>query len=57
MERLAYGIEEVAEMLGCSSGFIRLEWKRGKLVITKLGRRRVVMKPDLDAYLQAGRKA
>lgn len=52
LPRLGYGFDEVASMLGCSPGFLRLEWKRGKLKVAQLGRRRMIMSADLNDYLR-----
>jgi len=53
--RRAYGLPELAESLGCSAAFLRLEGGRGKLRVTRLGRRVVVLAEDVEAYLAAGR--
>ena len=51
--RLAYGLDELARMIGVSRGFLRLEIKRGKLNPKHLGRRVVVTADEARRYLSA----
>ncbi|MEW6272876.1 MAG: helix-turn-helix domain-containing protein [Thermodesulfobacteriota bacterium] len=55
LPRLAYGVPELARALGCSAAFLRLEAQRGKLRMTRLGRRTLVLREDAEAYIAAGR--
>ncbi len=49
--RAALSLREVAESLGVSLGFIRCEVRRGRLRPARLGRRVVVTREELSAYL------
>lgn len=51
--RRAYGIAEVAESLGVSSGFVRLEIQRGRLATLRIGRRVLIASASLDKYINA----
>ena len=57
LDRFSYGIGEVANALGVSSGFIRLEIERGRLESFRLGRRVLIKKASFDAYIEAGQVA
>ena len=50
-DRLAYGLREIANMLGVSPSFMRLEVSRGKLGVFRLGKRTLVSREVLDRYL------
>jgi excisionase family DNA binding protein len=52
--RVAYSVIEVAQMLGVSGSFVRLEIKRGRLEEFRAGRRVLVTKRSFDAYMAAG---
>lgn len=52
VRRLAYGIAEAAQSIGCSAGHIRNLIQRRELPSAKVGRRRVVRADDLQAYLE-----
>jgi excisionase family DNA binding protein len=52
-DRLGYSVAEVAKFYGLSSGFVRLEIARGKLRVRHLGRRVVILKKDLEIYLDS----
>jgi excisionase family DNA binding protein len=54
-ERRAYGIREVAESMGVSVGFVRLEIARGRLPSVRLGRRRLIAASALDEYIAGAR--
>lgn len=56
LPRRGFGLPELAQSLGCSAGFLRLEVQRGRLPVTRLGRRVVVLVEDLERYLAAGRE-
>src|SRR5687768_13380820 len=51
LERLAYSLKEVAEMLGISEGHLRNENRRGKLVLVHSGRLTRILAEDLQRYL------
>jgi len=50
LPRLAYGIDEVANSLGVSAGFVRLEIGRNRFVTLRVGRRVLITKASFDAY-------
>ena len=52
--RAAYGVHEVAEMLGVSVGFVRKEVYGGRLKGKKFGTRTLILAEDLQNYLQGG---
>jgi excisionase family DNA binding protein len=54
MTRLAYGVQELAQRLGVSPSFIRLEIQRGRLNSVHAGRRLLVMRTEIERYLSAG---
>ncbi|MGC2495047.1 hypothetical protein [Candidatus Binatus sp.] len=56
-ERLAAGIPVWAEQLDVSAGFLRLEVSRGRLHVTRLGRRVLVTKREIERYLAANGSA
>jgi excisionase family DNA binding protein len=49
--RLAFRITEAATLIGVSAAFVRLELARGNLSATRLGRRVVLTRVELDRYL------
>ena len=49
--RLAFSINEVARQLGVSAGLLRLESQRGRLKVSRIGRRIVVRADELARYL------
>jgi excisionase family DNA binding protein len=49
--RMAYGVHELAALLGNSTSFWRKQIRERRLRATRLGRRVVVTVDDLDAYL------
>ncbi|NPV54872.1 MAG: helix-turn-helix domain-containing protein [Firmicutes bacterium] len=51
MKKKALSPEEVAELLGVSRTTIYREMSRGRLSSMKVGARRLIMLPDLEAYL------
>lgn len=51
MKKKVLSPEEVTELLGVSRSTIYREMSRGKLPSTKVGARRLIMLPDLEAYL------
>jgi len=50
-ERRAWGVVEVATLLGVSPAFIRLEIQRGKIATLRIGRRVLIASATLDAYI------
>lgn len=55
-EKMAYSVDEIAEMTTLSPAFLRGEIRADRLNATKFGRRVLVMKDDLTAYLEKGSK-
>lgn len=55
--RLAYGLNEIPLILPISLPYLRLELARGNLKTIKLGRRRLVLREQLDAWLARGAQA
>ncbi len=53
LPRMAYGIDEIAEALGVSGGFIRLELARGRLSAIRCGRRVLITRESFEKYSQA----
>jgi hypothetical protein len=49
--RLAFGLNELPEILPFSIAFIRLELGRGRLRTSKVGARRIVLRSDLNDWL------
>ncbi len=49
--RLAFRVGETATLIGVSAAFVRLELARGNLKATRLGRRIVIMRAELERYL------
>ncbi len=52
--RRAFSVKETARSLGVSPGFLRLEIERGRLQVTRLGRRVLITSGELERYLAAG---
>ncbi len=50
--RLAYGLEELAEMTGLSTAFLRKLARAGTLKTRKFGARRMVLEADLQDFLR-----
>ncbi len=50
--KLAYSLDESANMLGVSKGHIRNEHVRGKLQLIKSGRRTLILAEELKRYLK-----
>ncbi len=53
-EKIAYSVDEIAAMTTLSKAFLRGEIRAGRLNATKFGRRVLIMKDDLTAYLEKG---
>ena len=52
LDRIAYGIRELAEAIGVSPEFIRLEIERGKLETFYAGRRLLITAKSFESYVQ-----
>jgi hypothetical protein len=50
-KRFSYGLDEISELTGLSTAFLRKEAKAGKLITKKFGARRMVLNEDLQTYL------
>jgi len=50
-DRMAFRVTEAAVLIGVSTAFLRLELTRGNLKATRLGRRIVLMRGELERYL------
>jgi excisionase family DNA binding protein len=55
-EKLAYSIEEVAEMTGLSRSLLYDEMNAGRLDYIKVGRRRAITRDQVDAFLNAAKQ-
>lgn len=51
LTRLAYGVPEVAAMIGTSPGFVRLEIARKRLAALRRGRRLLIAREEIDRYI------
>jgi excisionase family DNA binding protein len=51
VERLAYSIDEAAEITGLSRDLLYDEMRTGRLAYLKVGRRRIITRQHLDAFL------
>jgi excisionase family DNA binding protein len=52
-ERLAYSVDEVAQITGLSRDLLYDQMRTGRLGYTKVGRRRIITRQHLDAFLTA----
>jgi excisionase family DNA binding protein len=55
--RISYSVEDAAEETGIGRSFLYLAIKSGELVTLKLGKRRLILRDDLLAWLQTKRQA
>lgn len=55
--RISLSVEDAAEEAGISRSYIYLAIKAGELATLKLGKRRLIMRDDLIAWLQSKRQA
>jgi excisionase family DNA binding protein len=55
--RLAWRVADLAEELGLSPSFVRLEITRGNLEAIRIGRRVLVLAAAVKSYLAAHREA
>jgi excisionase family DNA binding protein len=53
VQREVLDISEAADLLRVSTKTVRVAISRGELPVVQIGRRRVVRRRDLDAYLDA----
>jgi excisionase family DNA binding protein len=51
--RLAFDLRTLASLLGCSIELLRKEIRRNRLRPSRLGRRIVVARSEVDRYLEA----
>jgi excisionase family DNA binding protein len=50
-ERLAYSVDEVAQITGLSRDLLYDQMRTGQLGFIKVGRRRIITRHHLDAFL------
>jgi excisionase family DNA binding protein len=50
-ERLAYSVDEVAAVTGLSRDLLYGQMRAGKLAYLKVGRRRIITRQHLEAFL------
>ena len=50
-DRLAYSVEEAARVTGLSRDLLYDEMRAGRLVYLKVGRRRIITRQHLEAFL------
>ena len=50
-ERLAYSVDEAARLTGLSRDLLYDEMRRGNLLYTKVGRRRIITRQHLQQFL------
>jgi excisionase family DNA binding protein len=53
-DRLAYSVDEVARITGLSRDLLYDQMRIGKLVYLKVGRRRIITRQHLEAFLSSG---
>jgi excisionase family DNA binding protein len=56
LDRRAFGIDEIAQSLGTSTAFIRLEIARGHLATMRVGRRVLVSREAFDQFLSTAKE-
>jgi len=54
--KFAYGLDELTELLGLGRSTLYLEVRAGRLRLSKVGRRSIVLADDLAAYLAVLKK-
>ena len=52
-DRLAYSVDEVAQLTGLSRDLLYDEMRRGNLAYLKVGRRRLITRQHLDQFLNS----
>jgi excisionase family DNA binding protein len=50
-ERLAYSVDEAAQITGLSRDLLYDQMRTGRLAYLKVGRRRIITRQHLDAFL------
>jgi excisionase family DNA binding protein len=50
-DRLAYSVDEAAELTGLSRDLLYDQMRTGKLAYLKIGRRRIITRQHLEAFL------
>lgn len=50
-ERLAYSVDEVAQITGLSRDLLYEQMRTGRLGYSKVGRRRIITRQHLEAFL------
>jgi len=50
-ERLAYSVEEAAQITGLSRDLLYDQMRTGRLAYLKIGRRRIITRQHLEAFL------
>jgi excisionase family DNA binding protein len=50
-DRLAYSVEEAAQVTGLSRDLLYSEMRAGRLAYLKVGRRRIITRQHLEAFL------
>ena len=50
-ERLAYSVDEAAQITGLSRDLLYDQMRAGKLAYLKVGRRRIITRQHLEAFL------
>ena len=53
-ERLAYSVEEAAQITGLSRDLLYDQMRTGRLAYLKVGRRRIITRQHLEAFLTQG---
>jgi hypothetical protein len=56
-EKFTWSLAEISDSTGLSVAFLRNEVRRGTLQVKKFGRRVLVLKKDLNAYLEGDRSS
>ncbi|MHB1430822.1 MAG: helix-turn-helix domain-containing protein [Streptosporangiaceae bacterium] len=54
VERLAFSIDEVAQITGLSRDLLYDQMRRGHLAYIKVGRRRIISRQHLEVFLSQG---
>lgn len=53
-ERIAWSVDEVAQITGLSRDLLYDQMRAGKLAYLKVGRRRIITRQHLEAFLTLG---
>jgi excisionase family DNA binding protein len=57
VERVTFGVDEAAEMLGIGTTLAKELIRTGELRSIKIGRRRMIARADLDEFVERCREA